>query len=1175
MSKKFEQGQIRKLSDRQHILQSPGMYIGSTERVLHKEYIYDFESQQLVAKQVDTCPALINSVREILYNAADNVGRSNKAGVAPKRIEMRIKGSKITIKNYGLGLDMSMHKKYNELACFIIFNSTKTGRNFKGKKEGAGRYGMGAKITATYSDEFTVDAVNAKQGKKFKCTWYDNKARYDTPEIEEIEADESYTSISFTLDFERFNYDKDYEYDDDVKGALVRYLFEISLAHKIPVAYNGTKYNFSDIKSFAALFTDAPNGIIHKQKYEDGYIEFAAFDTPNDSKLFALANSVCANQGGTHVKAVKTALFGELVRKLNEEDTKKGDAKKGPLARISFANKHVSLVINYWSENCDFQGQFKEKLTKPSNIPIDLKPAALKTVESWESYKTIRSLAMYNRSIKSRGKKLRYVLERGKHANWVFDQKKRHRCDLIGSEGDSAMGYVETWLSYQKHGRDQYGTFIYRGKILNAMNASDAAIAHNQEIQELICMIGLEPGVDYTQKENLAKLNYRKFILFGDADTDGSHCKGLIIATLYSLFPTLIQSGFICELLTPVLRLHHRKKHYNFYTIGEYTKFIEENPELKDVKPEYCKGLGTSSDAQVKSDEKQKKILRFIFDKKADKNIKKAFDKKFADERKDWIAEWVETYDIIDVDTVDISHFINNDVVRFAVDNLKRSIAAVTDTLTIARRKIIYTALKYWNYRPHVNKIKVAQLAGMVAQKTHYLHNEMILGTVITNMTQTFTGSNNEGFFTADGQFGTRNKGGKDAASTRYTYCRLERWVTKCFRKEDEPILELAHEEGHIIEPKRLLPIIPILGVEGIGTGSSCFIPNYSKFDEIKQLRRLIRGKSVKIIEPSYRDYSGEITVVEKKPDEEPEVSESESESNSEKEEKDVGHVASNTGNVKLQMVTSGLLEIVKADTRTVTIKITELPLRKWNNTYIEFLNKLWAGTKDKKDEESKEIGLITKAPINQSVKNRVNFTVTLSTLKLIKYGFLSEGADLDNEDVIETLITKLKRYFRLTKAYGLTNYVLLDEDNRPVKFETIGELLESFYKIRLGYYVKRKEYHVAEYKTKIKAAKQLIKYIRLVNNETIRIHKTSEEKLLASLAEHGLPADFIDVPIKNLTEQGEQRARDQLDKIKAQLEEYDAVSPEQMWLNELDELEEELNKYDPHPKKEKGDPEN
>ena len=55
------------------------------------------------------------------------------------------------------------------------------------------------------------------------------------------------------------------------------------------------------------------------------------------------------------------------------------------------------------------------------------------------------------------------------------------------------MGYVETWLSYQKHGKNQYGTFIYRGKVRNAMKSSGAAVALNQEIQELIRMIGLDP----------------------------------------------------------------------------------------------------------------------------------------------------------------------------------------------------------------------------------------------------------------------------------------------------------------------------------------------------------------------------------------------------------------------------------------------------------------------------------------------------------------------------------------------------------------------------------------------------------------------------------------------------------------------------------------------------------
>ena len=94
-----------------------------------------------------------------------------------------------------------------------------------------------------------------------------------------------------------------------------------------------------------------------------------------------------------------------------------------------------------------------------------------------------------------------------------------------------------------------------------------------------------------------------------------------------------------------------------------------------------------------------------------------------------------------------------------------------------------------WDVKNLKNEIKVAQLAGYVAEHSAYHHGEQSLCSTIVNMAQTYVGSNNINYLEPIGQFGTRNLGGKDAASARYIYTNLNPITRKIFREDDDHIL--------------------------------------------------------------------------------------------------------------------------------------------------------------------------------------------------------------------------------------------------------------------------------------------------------------------------------------------------------------------------------------------------
>jgi DNA topoisomerase-2 len=85
-------------------------------------------------------------------------------------------------------------------------------------------------------------------------------------------------------------------------------------------------------------------------------------------------------------------------------------------------------------------------------------------------------------------------------------------------------------------GRDKFGVFPLRGKMLNIRDASAKQIMENQEIQNLIKIMGLQVNKKY---ENAKQLRYGSIMVMADQDTDGSHIKALFINFIQNFWPTL------------------------------------------------------------------------------------------------------------------------------------------------------------------------------------------------------------------------------------------------------------------------------------------------------------------------------------------------------------------------------------------------------------------------------------------------------------------------------------------------------------------------------------------------------------------------------------------------------------------------------------------------------------
>jgi DNA gyrase/topoisomerase IV subunit B len=150
-------------------------------------------------------------------------------------------------------------------------------------------------------------------------------------------------------------------------------------------------------------------------------------------------------------------------------------------------------------------------------------------------------------------------------------------------EGASAKGGLSAVL-----GRNEIGYYELKGVPLNTYEVSITKILDNQEFEELIKILGLR----LAEKES-TWCNYQSVLFATDADLDGQHIQGILLAFFEKYARWMFDMKMIKRLKTPVIVLKEKDKikHF-FFTMDEYNEFAKKHNTSKfDLK--YMKGLGS------------------------------------------------------------------------------------------------------------------------------------------------------------------------------------------------------------------------------------------------------------------------------------------------------------------------------------------------------------------------------------------------------------------------------------------------------------------------------------------------------------------------------------------------------------------------------------------------------
>ena len=551
----YDEGNIRHLSDMEHVRTRPGMYIGRLGDGQQAE-----DGIYVLLKEV-----IDNSIDEFKMNAG-------------KRIEVDIQDNlRASIRDYGRGIPQG------KLVEAVSMLNTGGKYDSKAFKKSVGLNGVGLKAVNALSSHF--EAHSYRDGQVRKTVFEKGILVSDTTEATQ---DENGTYIFFEPDPTLF---KHYKFRDEFIEIMLRNYTYLNTG--LTIMFNGRRIHSRDGLSDLLndrMDYDALYPICHLRG-ED--IEIAFTHTKqNGEEYYSFVNGQHTTLGGTHQAAFKKYI-AEVIKDYSGKNYEYGDIRNGLVAAIS---------INI--QEPMFESQTKVKLGSQTTAPeggisidkfigdfvkaqvdnflhknTDIADIILAKVQ--ESEKIRKEMAGVAKKAREMSKKAnlhnRKLRDCRVHLSDARGTQQEESCIFI-TEGDSASGSIT-----KSRDVNTQAVFSLRGKPLNCFGMTKKVCYENEEFNLLQAALNIEDGLE--------GLRYNKVIVATDADVDGMHIRLLMITFFLQFFPDLIKKGHVYILQTPLFRVRNRKTKVSKKKIEAIEKELKAYDEGTDMEqdPELSK----------------------------------------------------------------------------------------------------------------------------------------------------------------------------------------------------------------------------------------------------------------------------------------------------------------------------------------------------------------------------------------------------------------------------------------------------------------------------------------------------------------------------------------------------------------------------------------------------------
>ncbi|MEI6239332.1 MAG: DNA gyrase subunit B [Planctomycetia bacterium] len=584
----YTSADLKHLSDREHVRERFGMYIGdNTSRGLH----------HLVYEVVD------NSIDECMAGYAKNV-----------TVTVNVDGS-VTVEDDGRGIPVDRHPQLSEEMDREVstLEGVMTVLKFGGKFEkgayqtSGGLHGVGVTVVNFLSEWCEVEV--SREGHVWQQEY--QRGEPTGPVRKMGTTTRAGTKTTFKPDPQIFPQTK-FSWD-----VLSRRLRELAFLNS----------------GVSITFTDAATGSSEQYCYERGVEEFVEYlnkaSDPIHADVIAIkgagdgitwdialqytgeyteslhsyVNNISTTEGGTHVSGFRAA----ITRALNAYGKKTG-LYKDLVPTGEDVREGLTAVISVRVPHPQFEGQTKTKLGNGEVEGIinsavgDFLSKYLE--ENPKSAKAIVQKGVLAAEAREAAKKAKQLLRERKGAlsggglpGKLRDCTSRDvaRCELYLVEGDSAGGSAEGG----RH-REYQAILPLRGKIINAYKSREDKVLANEEVRSVISAIGAGIGVE----ADLAKRRYDKVVIMTDADVDGSHIRTLLLTFFYRQMYQLVAAGHVYVAQPPLFRVRSKKTVYYVQT--------EEEMKTQLLDQGLGEGVFLPGDGREISGEQMQKLCRTL-----------------------------------------------------------------------------------------------------------------------------------------------------------------------------------------------------------------------------------------------------------------------------------------------------------------------------------------------------------------------------------------------------------------------------------------------------------------------------------------------------------------------------------------------------------------------------------
>ena len=1114
--------QYQKKTDKEHILDNPDTYIGSVENVDSNLWLYN--NEKIITKTINYIPGLYKLFDEGIVNCRDHVIRMQQqktSGTAYQvnKIEINVDDDgTIHMLNDGNGIDVAKHPEYDLWIPEMIFGHLRTSTNYNKdeKKIVGGKNGFGFKLVLIWSLFGEIETVDHVRKLKYVQKFSNNLDNIEPPKITKCSS-KPYTKVSFKPDYVRFGIPS---LNTDMKQLFHKRVIDVSAItpKNVKVKFNNELIPVKTFEQYIDLYVGSKSETSRVHENPNDRWEYCVALSPShEFQQVSFVNGIHTSKGGKHVDYVLSQITKKMVTFIEK--------KKKVTVNANTIKEQLFLFVRCDIENPAFDSQTKDYMNTPMSKFGSSCTVSDKFIEKLAKMGVMDGACALTEvkenkvAKKSDGSKTRIIKGIPKliDANWAGTTKSSE-CTIIFCEGDSAKAGIVSGLSSED--RNIIGIYPMKGKILNVRGEANKKIMENKEIIEIKKILGLEAKKEYDENNIKRTLRYGRVLFMTDQDLDGSHIKGLCINLFQSEWNSLSKiSDFIGFMNTPILKAKKGSQTLLFYNDGEYNKWKQEN-DTNGWKIKYYKGLGTSTGSEFKEYFQNKKIVTFDYSGDVcDNAIDKVFNKKRADDRKEWLSSYNrDLYLDTNNDKVTYNDFIDREMIHFSKYDCDRSIPNMMDGLKISLRKILFSAFK----KNLTSEIKVAQFSGYVSEQSGYHHGEASLNAAIVGLAQNFVGSNNINLFDPNGQFGTRLQGGKDSASERYIYTQLNRITRSIFPNADDNILRYLDDDGTPVEPIYYAPIIPMVlvnGSKGIGTGFSTEILPYHVPKIVEYLKCRLTKKSVEGITftPYYEGFKGRVQHIEKG-----------------------------------KYLITGKYSVLP-DKR---VRVTELPIGTWTDDYKQYLETLMETT----DKKGKKITPIVKEYDDMSKSTNVDIVITFN-----------EGlAQILETNTVEYDCNGLEKLLKLYTTVSTSNMHMFDHNECLKKYDNVPDIIDDYFGPRLQMYDDRKKYQLEALLKELTIMKNKQRYIQEILDETLDLRRKSKDVILKMMNDKGYDiinndSDFkylLKMSMDSVSEENVEKIRKSLEETQEKYDKLFATSIQQMWLNDLDQFENEYALY-------------